>query len=120
MVMATLSSRLAALRQPTRAARIATTLWVVWAVIVWNVIFDRVIVVAGRRYLRAAALAAQTGGPYARIDDWMRPAVTAGLWIASAAAAAILVLGWFGVRMAAVRAARHLLLKPGSGRMSQV
>jgi hypothetical protein len=119
MVTSTLSSRLAALRDPSRAARIAATLWVVWAVIVWNVIFDRVIVVAGRQYLRAAALAAQTGGPYARIDDWMGPAVPAGLWMASAAAGSILVLGWFGVRMAAVRAARHLL-KPGSGRMRQV
>ena len=103
--MATLSSRLAALRQPVRAARIAATLWVVLAVIVWNVVFDRVIVVAGRRYLHAASLAAQAGGPYARIDDWMRPAVTLGLWIASAAAGAILILGWFGVRMAAVRSA---------------
>ena len=74
-----------------------------WAVIVWNVVFDQVIVVAGRRYLRAAALAAQAGGPYARIDDWMRPAVTGGLWMASAAAGAILILGWFGVRLAAVR-----------------
>ena len=108
MAMTTLSSRLAALREPPRAARIATTLWVVWAVMVWNVVFDQVIVLAGRRYLRAAARAAQAGGPYARIDDWMRPAVTAGLWMASAAAGAILVLGWFGVRMAVVRAAaRH-------------
>jgi len=67
------------------------------------VTFDRVIVVAGRQYLRAAALAAQAGGPYARIDDWMRPAVTTGLWMASAAAGAILILGWFAVRMAAAR-----------------
>jgi hypothetical protein len=103
MVKATLSSRLTALREPTRTARIATTLWVVWAVMVWNVTFDRVIVVAGREYLHAAALAAQTGGPYARIDDWMRPAVTTGLWMASAAAGAILILGWLGVRLAAVR-----------------
>ena len=103
--MATLSSRLAALRQPARAARIAAALWVVWAVVVWNVVFDRVIVVAGRQYLRAAALAVAAGGPYARIDDWMRPAVTAALWMASAAAAAILILGWFGVRLAAVRSA---------------
>jgi hypothetical protein len=80
-------------------------LWVVWAVIVWNVVFDQVIVVAGRRYLQAAASAAQAGGPYARIDDWMRPAVAGGLWMASAAAGAILIFGWFGVRFAAVRAA---------------
>jgi hypothetical protein len=82
----------------------ATTLWIVWAVIVWNVVFDRVIVVAGRRYLHAAALADHAGGPYARIDDWMRPAITNGLWTASAAAAAILVFGVFGVRFAAARA----------------
>ena len=44
--------------------------------VVWNVIFDQVIVVAGRGTSRAA-LAAAAGGPYARIDDWMRPAVTA-------------------------------------------
>jgi hypothetical protein len=104
-VVATLSSRLAALREPAREARIAATLWVVWAVVVWNVVFDRVIVVAGRRYLHAAALAAAGGGPYARIDDWMRPAATAALWMASAAAAAILLLGWFGIRRAAVRSA---------------
>ena len=101
--MATLSSRLASLRQPVRAARIAATLWVVWAVVVWNVVFDRAIVVAGRQYVRAAAMAAADGGPYARIDDWMRPAITAGLWSASAAAGAILIVGWFGVRLAAGR-----------------
>jgi hypothetical protein len=88
------------LRQPARAVRIATALWIAWAVIVWNVVFDQVMVLAGRRYLRAAALAAGAGGPYARIDDWMRPAVTSGLWTASAAAGAILMIGLFGLRRA--------------------
>jgi hypothetical protein len=97
----TLRSWLAPFRQPARAARIASVLWIAWAVIVWNVVFDHVIVLAGRRYLRAAALAAEVGGPYARIDDWMRPAVTSGLWTASAAAGAILVIGLFGLRLAA-------------------
>ena len=104
MVLTAVRDRLRAVRQPRRAARIATTLWLLWSVIVWNVVFDQIIVMAGRRYLRAAALADRTGGPYARIDDWMRPAVTNGLWTASAAAAAILVLGMFGVRFAAARA----------------
>jgi hypothetical protein len=98
-----LRSGLTALRRPTRAARIATALWIAWAVIAWNVVFDQVIVLAGRRYVHAAALAAETGGPYARIDDWMRPAVRNGLWTASAAAAALLMIGLFGLRLAAAR-----------------
>ena len=38
--------------------RLALVLWIAWAVIVWNVVFDHVIVVAGRDYI-AAALAAR-------------------------------------------------------------
>jgi hypothetical protein len=88
-------------RQPGSAARIARALWIVWAIIVWNVVLDHVIVVAGRRYIAAATRAAAVpSGPFANMDDWMRPAVTRGLWIASAAGIVILMLG-----LAAVRAA---------------
>ena len=83
---------LAALRQPVRAARIAVFLWIVWAVVVWNVVFDRVIVLAGRRYIAAALLAANGPGAYAHMDDWMRPAVTRAFWTATAAAAALLLV----------------------------
>ena len=79
-------------------AHIAAALWVAWAVVVWNVIFDRVIVVAGRSYVNAARLAVARGGPYARVDDWMRPAVTHALWTATAAAAAILLVGFIALR----------------------
>lgn len=81
-----------------RARRLARVLFVVWAVVVWNVVFDRVIVVAGREYVRAATLAARGPGPYARIDDWMRPAVTRGLWMATAAGATILIVGLAAIR----------------------
>ena len=68
--------------------------------VIWNVVFDHVIVVAGRQYLTAADFAAQTSGPYARINDWMRPAAARALWTASAVAAAILVIGLVSVRLA--------------------
>jgi hypothetical protein len=99
--------RLAALRQPARAARIARVLWIVWAVIVWNVLFDHVIVVAGRSYIVAAGRAWSTpGAPPANMDDWMRPAVGRGLWTASAAAGAILLTGLGAVRAASRAAGR--------------
>lgn len=66
----------------------------------WNVVFDHVIVVAGRAYIVAAGLAAKGGGPYARMDDWMAPAVTRAWWTATLAGVAILVVGWFGIRYA--------------------
>jgi len=101
MLIAAARRRVAGLRHPRRAARIARALWIAWAIIVWNVVFDHVIVVAGRSYIAAAgrAAASATARP-ADMDDWMRPAVTRGLWIATAAGGAILLTG-----LAAVRAA---------------
>lgn len=90
--------------------RLARALWIAWAVIVWNVVFDRVIVMAGRRYVFAAATAFGRGLPYVRMDDWMRPAVSRGAEIASASAAAILLAGLFAIG----RGARHQLT-PSSG-----
>ncbi len=100
MVTVALGRRLASLRQPARAARLAVALWTIWAVVVWNVVFDYVIVMAGRRYVHAAGVAAMSGGPYARMDDWMRPALTRGLWVATAAGAAIAVVGFVSTRLA--------------------
>jgi hypothetical protein len=83
--------------------RIALLLWVVWAIVVWNVVFDRVIVVAGREYLAAALAAADRGAPSVRMDDWMRPAVTRGAWLATSSAAAILAVGLTALRLARVK-----------------
>jgi hypothetical protein len=98
MFTAAARRRVAALRQPGPAARLARALWIVWAIVVWNVVFDRVIVVAGRSYVTAAYRAA--ADPSARppgIDEWMKPAVARGFWIATASAGAILVTGLVSV-----------------------
>jgi hypothetical protein len=81
-------------------ARVALGLWIAWGVVVWNVVFDHTIEVAGRAYLHAAAVAAQSGGPYRRAGDWMHAAVTGALASASTAAAAIIGLGVVGIRLA--------------------
>ena len=80
--------------------RLALVVWVAWALAVAAVVFDHTIEVAGRRYLRAASLAAQAGGSYARIDDWMRPAVATGLASGGAAGAVILLVGLAALRVA--------------------
>jgi len=83
----------------------ARALWIAWAVIVWNVVFDRVIVVAGRNYVAAARRAADAGS-FANMDDWMRPAVTRGIWTATAAGAVVLVTGLAAVSYVTRRSGR--------------
>ena len=79
----------------TRAAR---WLWVLFAFVVWNVVFDRVIIEAGREYVRVARTAAKGSGAYAMIDDTMRPARSRALWLATTSAGVILVVGLGALR----------------------
>jgi hypothetical protein len=73
----------------------------VFAVVVWNVVFDHVLVEAGRAYIIAAVTAARSGRPYELIDAWMRPARSRALWWATGSALGILVVGLAAVRRAA-------------------
>ena len=84
----------------------AVILWIVFAIVVWNVVFDRVIVVAGRDFVAAALEGAKSGRPYLRAGDWMAPAATRGAWLATAAAAVILLVGLGAVGFARRRGGR--------------
>jgi hypothetical protein len=90
------------LRDPARQARLARILWIVLAIVIWNVVFDRVLVLAGREYVYAAALAAREG-VYLLAKDWMASAVARGFWLASAGAAIVLAAGLGLVAFAAGR-----------------
>ena len=80
--------------------RVAVILWIVLAVVVWNVVFDHVLVEAGRAYIIAADTAARGGQPYELIEVWMRPARSRGLGWATGSAVVILVVGLAAVRRA--------------------
>ena len=86
-------------------------LWLAATVVVWNGVFDRVIIEAGRAYVRTAADAAQRPGPYARIDDSMRPAIPRALVLASAVAGAMLAAGFAAYRWSARATSRESLRK---------
>ena len=91
------------MRASRQRAGIALALWVALAFVVWNVVFDRVLVVAGRQYVYAATRAARGSGPYVRVDDWMRPAVSRATRTASGAAVLILTIGVVACAVAARR-----------------
>jgi hypothetical protein len=77
--------------------RVAAWLWIAWAFVVWNLVFDLVIIEAGRQYVRVARAAARSG-PYAKIEDTMGPARSRALWLATTSAGVILVVGFLGLR----------------------
>ena len=79
---------------------VALVLWIALALVVWNVVFDRVLVVAGRQYVDAATRAARGSGPYVRVDDWMRPAQRRALWMANVAGGTILAAGLVSIGLA--------------------
>jgi hypothetical protein len=73
-------------------------LWLAFAFLVWNAVFDQVIIDAGRRYVEIATASAAANGPYLKIEDTMQPARSRALWLASASAGAILVVGFMLIR----------------------
>jgi energy-coupling factor transporter transmembrane protein EcfT len=83
-----------------RSPRFAVLLWLVLAFLVWNVVFDRVLVLAGRQYTSAAVTALHQGQGYLLINDWMRPAIAYGVRVATGVALGVAVFGWVAVGIA--------------------
>ena len=63
---------------------------------------DHTIEVAARHYIVAARRAAASSGVphhYENMDDWMRPAVRRGLWLATGSAALVMATGFALLRI---------------------
>ena len=90
-----------------RQIQIAIVLWLTFAFVAWNALFDYLIVRAGRDYIHAAVSADHGGRPPLLIDEWMRPAVTRAFAYASVLGTAILACGLIGVFVASRRDSRH-------------
>ncbi len=89
-------------QRPLRSSvGVAVALWIALALVVWNVVFDRVLVVAGRQYVHAASRSARDSDAYLRVDDWMRPAERRALWMATVAGGTILAAGLVSISLAA-------------------
>ena len=76
-----------------RKRRLAIALWLTFAFVAWNALFDFLIVRSGRDYLHAAVIAQREGRPNLLIADWMRPAVARAFTYASVLGVTIAVCG---------------------------
>jgi hypothetical protein len=79
---------------------LAAALWLTFAIIAWNVVFDRIIVVAGRTYILAASRTARETNGYLLLGPWMRAAVTRAFWWATVVGVAIAVCGLIALAFA--------------------
>ena len=86
----------------SRRARFVAAFWAIAVLVVWNAVFDRVIVLSGRNYIRAA-VAADAAGASLAIDDWMQPAVVRAFWLATGVGTAVAILGVAAVRRSSRR-----------------
>ncbi len=90
--------------RPTPARRrLAAALWLVFALVAWNVLFDAAVKDGVSDYLNRQALHQQGRGPAVGIFDVMRPAVSRGALVASAWALPIAVVGVVGAYLGARR-----------------
>jgi hypothetical protein len=78
--------------RPRARRAVVIALWAILAFVVWNAVFDRVIVLSGRRYITAAEHADAEGGVLT-IDSWMGPTVTRAFWEATLSAAVVAAIG---------------------------
>ena len=83
-----------------KRVRLAAILWLLFAFVVWNVVFDRILVIEGRAYVYTAAVAVSKSAPYVLAGPWMRAAQSRALWTATAAAGGVLAAGIAGFAVA--------------------
>lgn len=90
-------------RRSRRLTWLALLLWMAFAAVVWNVVFDRLLVLAGRRYSYAAAVAASARRPPVLVGPWMAEAQRRAVRTSTLIAAPIAVVGAAAVALATLR-----------------
>ena len=81
-----------------RSARLALWFWVVFAIVVWNGLYDLRITLGVRDYLLKQALFDAGRGPAVTISDAMRDTVRDAVVVASLWASIVLVAGIWTVK----------------------
>ena len=73
--------------------RAALLAWAVLLVVLWNVVFDRIVIQSGRDYLTQQALHQQGAGSAVTIPGVMRPGIVRGFWLATLVAGGVAASG---------------------------
>jgi hypothetical protein len=88
----------------TSRRRLAVMLWIAVTMLLWNGIYDMIMVRGVKEYLFRAALHAAGRGPETPIAQVMDVAVYEAVWIATLWASVVLLAGMFTIRLVERRA----------------
>jgi hypothetical protein len=97
-------------RVRVRASLIA---WAAFAFVVWNVVFDAVVIQSGRDYLTRQALHQKGEGPAVTIPQVMYPGVARGARVATLAGGSVAAFGACAVGLVVRRRRGRKLTAPG-------
>lgn len=95
-----------------RQVRLAYALWLVLGLVVWNVVFDRVLVLAGRRYVYEAYGAWRARQEPVLVEPWMREARARAVRNATLVSAPLALAGLAAVAWASRREAGRTPARP--------
>lgn len=77
-----------------RRVRVAAGLWLLLTVVWWMVVYDRLVVLAGRRYSHDAAVAFRESHRYLTIAEGLTPLVRQAARTATTCTLPVLLAGW--------------------------
>ena len=80
--------------------RLAIALWILFAFVTWNVVFDRAVTTAALGFTREQIVRYQQGASTASMDTAFRPRVRQAVLTASAYSGAVLLAGLLLIRFA--------------------
>ena len=95
---------------PMRRVRVAAGLWLLLTVVWWMVIYDRLVVLAGRRYSHDATVAFRESHRYLTIAEGLTPLVRQAARTATTMTVPVLLVGWAAVWWAGRSARRAQVL----------
>jgi hypothetical protein len=85
--------------RPARAQRIAVALWLVLGFVLWNGIFEMLVVRGVKEYLFRAALFEAGRGPQIPMAAVMDPAIFNAAWVATLWTSVVLLAAFLTIRV---------------------
>ena len=95
------------MRPLDRPQRIAVTLWVVMAVVVWNAFYDLTVGQGIKEYLFRNALYQAGRGPHISVASVMDVFVFRAVWVSTIWTSVIMLAGLFTIRILSSRRPEH-------------